>query len=301
MKKPGIGFAVILLSLVPIEAQAETRAAVIKGRIDGAISALDGAAAAAVSAAAAAGRPRIAPMDTAPGRASNMLRSCAVELEPEAELEARIDWVSGVINCLDQLEANFQAQRYLSDPESQSVAATVLIEISTTNRLGAQYLRTLAAESDFLGAKWGIGVGYSHAFRDVVDEAEIVDGLVAVRKDLTEQPRVILEFHNYIWCRGGNRKSDVPIQTGCGLFAAVATRDDKVLSAVGAGFMYGWKVGTGSDAKGFSVGAGVIVDASGKKLGSGYVDGEPAPPGSTKVFLVDKAVVSWMVFFTRTF
>jgi hypothetical protein len=308
MTKPWIGFGAVLLSLAAVEALAETKATVIQGRLRGAISALDSAAAsnaAATNAAAAAvggARPApVMPADTAAGKASNLMRPCATSLEADAELETRIEWAGDAINCLDQLEATFQTQRYLSDPESQSVAATVLIEVSTIKRLAAQYLANLEGERDFLGAKWGVGVGYSHAFRDVVDEAAIVDGLVRVKKDLTGQPRVVLEFHNYVWCRDGNRKGDVPIQTGCGLFAAVATRDDKVVSAVGAGFMYGWKVGTGSDAKGFSVGAGVIVDGSGKKLGKGYVDGEAPPAGATTVFLVDKAVVSWMVFFTRTF
>lgn len=227
-------------------------------------------------------------------------QNCNTQLDDGAGVSDRLEWVEGVLGCLEELEGFYEAQRFDPEALTQRNAGIAHADVAATRRMAAQYRAQLEGEKEFLGAKWGLGVGYSYGFRDIVDEAEIVDGLVRVKKDLTDQPRVIMEFHNYLWCHG-DRKNDRPVETGCGFFAAVASRDDEVVSGVAAGVMYGWKTGTGEDAKGWSVGLGVIVDSSGKKLGAGYVEGEPPPAGATEVFLVDKAVASGILFFTRTF
>jgi len=223
-------------------------------------------------------------------------------LDDKANIDERLAWARSVKACLKASISTLQTTA-AANPAAlgpavarQNEAAAVLADVE-------ERIDTIEGEKDFMGLKWGIGIGYSHGFDDIIDEAEIVDGVVRVKKDLTEQPRVIFEFHNYRWChrKGRSTGDDLPVKTGCGPFAAVATRDDKILSGVAAGWMYGWKTGTGTDATGFSVGVGVIVDSGGKVLGEGFKDGEAPPPGATEVLLKEKAVASGVIFFTRTF
>jgi hypothetical protein len=273
MMKKSTCIAMALALLLSATGQAAPSAAMIKGRLGGSTTAFG---------------------------TEMSAQNCNGNLVDSAGLSERLEWVEGVLSCLEELEGFYDSQRFDPNALTQRNAGIARSDAAATRQLAAQYRAQLQGEKDFLGAKWGVGVGYSHGFRNIVDEAEIVDGVVRVRKDLTGQPRVILEFHNYIWCHG-NRAMDKQVETGCGPFAAVASRDDKAVSGVAAGAMYGWKTGTGADAKGWSVGLGVIVDSSGKKLGEGYIEGEPPPTGATSVFLVDKSAVSGILFFTRTF
>ena len=226
----------------------------------------------------------------------------ATKLDSKANIDERLAWTRSVKECLKASMATLQTTA-AANPAAlgpavarQNLTAAMLAEVEEKED-------ALVGEKDFIGLKWGIGVGYSHGFDEIVDEAEIIDGVVRVKKDLTEQPRVIFEFHNYRWChrKGRSDGDDLPIKTGCGPFAAVATRDDKVVSGVAAGWMYGWKTGTGTDASGFSVGVGVILDSGGKVLGDGFKDGEAPPVGATEVLLKEKSVASGVIFFTRTF
>jgi hypothetical protein len=65
--------------------------------------------------------------------------------------------------------------------------------------------------------------------------------------------------------------------------------------------MYGWKSTDPQESTGFSVGLGVILDADGKELAEGYVEGQPPPVGVTTVQLKEESVWSAVLFVTRTF
>jgi hypothetical protein len=279
-----------------VAVQAAPTASTIQSRLTAATANLN-AEASRVATARGAGFQLL---NTQAAAAARSIGSCNAPLAGSDGLDKRIAWAELVVACLEQVEAGVVAARYTADAQDQQSISMALTAVTDARVQTAEYLAELGGEKDFLGAKWGIGVGYSHAFRDVVDDAGIVDGLVRVKKDLTGQPRVIFEFHNFIGCND-ERVGDVPVKTGCGFFAAVASRDDKAVSGVAAGFMYGWKTGTGTEAKALSIGIGLIADGSGKKLGAGYKEGEPPPPGSSTVFLKDKSVVSAIIFLTRTF
>ena len=228
---------------------------------------------------------------------------CNQALDDDANIDQRLEWARSVKECLKASVATLQASAMVSNPAALAPNVSRQNQAAAALAAADRLEKSLSGEREFIGLKWGVGIGYSHGFDDIVDEAEIVDGVVRVKKDLTDQPRVILEFHNYRWCHrnGRNSSADNPIETGCGPFAAVATRDDKVVSGVAAGWMYGWKTGTGDDAQGFSVALGVILDSSGKQLGAGFKDGQPPPDGATSVLLKEKSVASAVLFFTRTF
>jgi hypothetical protein len=288
------GLVAAVALLIASDVVAAPRAVDIENRLRSAVNALK------TQAASSAARLDVTVDQTPSGIVAGELGNCIFLLAGTAEIDKRIEWAERTLACLEVAEADFEMQRIAPDVNAQR-AFTTSIRVAADIRQQAElYVKELNAERDFIGLKWGVGVGYSHGFDDIVDQAEIVDGVVRVKKDITEQPRIILEFHSYRWCHD-KRSGDVPIEVGCGPFAAVVSSDDEVVSGVAAGWMYGWKTGTGADSQGWSVGIGVIVDSGGKKLGEGYVEGQPPPAGATSVFLKEETVASGLIFFTRTF
>lgn len=146
-----------------------------------------------------------------------------------------------------------------------------------------------------MGLNFGIGLGFSIGDSDAVDDAEIVNGIVRVKSSNKEQPRVVFEFHKYMWC-----KDAMPGKRGCGPFVAIAATQDKVLSGVGMGVMYGWREST-EDPEAFSVGAGIILDTKVTNLADGFAANQAPPAGETTVRFEEKSRWSFILFVTRTF
>ncbi len=157
-------------------------------------------------------------------------------------------------------------------------------------------LQARQSEEQFLGLRWGVGLGFSIARDDIESQAEVVDGVVLATEERRQRPRAVLEYHKYFWCQG----SGVSRTTGCGPFVAVAATEDKVLSGVGLGFMYGRK-SAAADNDGFSLGVGLVLDDNVADLADGFEVGQPAPSGATEVRFLTKARWSLLVFVTRTF
>jgi len=153
------------------------------------------------------------------------------------------------------------------------------------------------ADKSFLGLKWGVGLGYSFGDEDFIDQAELVDDVIRVTNDKTDQARVLLEFHKYFWCNNQNRSAE----TGCGPFIAVAASSNDLLKGVGVGFMYGWRGNEEKASDGFSVGVGAILDNDMKALAGGFNANEPLPSGETDIRYETKARWSAILFVTRTF
>jgi hypothetical protein len=286
------GFAAVLLLLLPYCAQAESRAEAMQRRMQNARAQFADQSAEASE----QGQSAMAKLST--DMSSSLLR-CDAPLAPNADIYQQLAWAESADACLGVLESSLQVRQMTPDTSVQQSAFLSREQLAAL-RLGVQDVAEDArGQIDFMDMSWGVGVGYSHGFDDIVDSAEIRDGVVRVTKDLTEQPRVVLEFHSYRWChrKGTDGK---PIETGCGPFAAVAASGDQI-AGVGAGWMYGWRTGTGEKAEGWSVGIGVILDSGGKELGPGYNEGQPPPDGAQDVFLKEKSVLSALIFFTRTF
>jgi hypothetical protein len=152
------------------------------------------------------------------------------------------------------------------------------------------------SETEFMGLNWGLGFGYSFSDDEAIDDAEIVDGVVRVKSNKKDQPRVVLEFHKYLWCNDQAKNGT----RGCGPFVAVAATQDDILSGVGMGFMYGFKAKP-SDPEGFSIGIGAILDADIKDLADGFKENQPVPTGETAIRYKSESRWSALIFFTRTF
>jgi hypothetical protein len=155
----------------------------------------------------------------------------------------------------------------------------------------------LQAGADYLDLSWGLGFGFSFGFDDAIEEAEVVDGLIRTTKDRTDQPRAVLEFHRFFWCNEKETRDD----RGCGPFLAVAATQDKVLSGVGVGFMYGRRAKNPESKEGFSVGIGAMLDGDVKSLATGFNADQPLPPGESTIRFEEKARWSALLFVTRNF
>jgi hypothetical protein len=198
-------------------------------------------------------------------------------------------------------------QRCLLGLKSQrAVRATALAERADTDAaLASMEAKTAAAETtsggqaEFMGIRFGVGVGVSYSQDDVVPEAELGAGNVIVAtKTETQLPRVIFESHYYGWCKSANCHNGV---FGVGPYFGIVAKTDKLISAFSTGAMFGWKDKKDGDPQGFSVGIGALLDGGVKSLADGFEAGKPLPAGETKIRFEEKARWSAILFFTRTF
>lgn len=205
------------------------------------------------------------------------------------DLQTRIPQLDATLDCLNA--------RYLEIRDPIEAAAFERQEIEPFRR---ESVDTRAAE-DFHGVKFGVGFGAAFGIGDDrVEAASIVNGLVQVSEDRTNEARVFLEFHSYCpmkWCPCGQRKEGV----ACGPFATVAATSDNIVEGVGAGWMFGWRDSKPGANDGFSVAIGVMLDNDVQVLAPGFEEGQPPPNGETTVRFLTESKASAIVFFGRSF
>ena len=142
------------------------------------------------------------------------------------------------------------------------------------------------ANRDFLGIRFGVGFGMTSQLggNERIDEAELVDGVVRVKKTLNHRPRVLFETH-YFWQldaetittdAGTIEEADI----GIGPFAAIQGSSEEVLEAFGIGMMVGFKRDEGSS---FNIGIGIMLDPTVRVLGDGVQPNEPLPNGESEI------------------
>jgi hypothetical protein len=216
-----------------------------------------------------------------------------------AELQA---W-QALENCLETAAARLRLQSAgAADDRTRLAALSAEIQdvqelISLAETARAPFDR----EREFLGLNWGVGLGFGWSDKDRIEQAEIVNNLISVRKETTQQARVFLEYHWFPeqWQNNLGRTQSDRIVRAHGPFIAVAARDDKILSGVGVGWMVGFR--DESKANGFAVAAGAMLDNDVTTLADGFKEGQPPPTGQTEVKFKSESELSYVLFFTRTF
>lgn len=203
----------------------------------------------------------------------------------------RAESANAAVQCVSAGRAAMMAADV--DPEARLRARDLLQPLADE---AVQLKKQADSETEFMGLTWGLGFGFSFSSAELVDDAEIVNGIVRMKSQKKQQPRVVMEFHKYLWCNKGNTDGT----RGCGPFVAVAASEDKVLSGVGVGFMYGLK-SKPTDSDGFSVGIGAILDGKVKDLAEGFKINQPPPAGETTVRFEEKSRWSALMFVTKTF
>jgi len=132
----------------------------------------------------------------------------------------------------------------------------------------------------------GFGFGVALGFRinvykpDIVTDASIdANGVVRVDTRSNATAGFVLESH-YFFLR--SKEDDYGNKTfGMGPFVAVQPGSDQIVTAIGVGWMAGWRRNNAGGA--FTLGVGYASIPSAKVLGDEFVPGQAAPAGATAV------------------
>lgn len=144
---------------------------------------------------------------------------------------------------------------------------------------------------------FGVGIGFSWGRGpERVEDAEVVNGVVRVKRAATDKPRLFLEAHKFVWV---NRARGI----GVGPFVSVQSGADDALSSWGAGIMFGFReeAKQGDEPTSWNLGVGYLWDADVKTLGDGVVADAPLPEGETDIRYKNTSAGSIFVVFSRKF
>jgi hypothetical protein len=196
-------------------------------------------------------------------------------------------------------------------------------------------IKTEEATTDFLGLKWGLGIGVIGGFGGdrAVEKASIINGVVRVEEEGNLRPQSFLEMHVFLdrkardwrWyqqgkaaaqmakSRGVTRKPteegkklttptwptmpDPPLW-GFGPFIALQSSDKKVIDALSLGVMWGLRKDPQSSVS-LNVGIGLSFDPSVQVLGGGLKDGQKT--AETEVRFKKEGRFGWALMASFTF
>ena len=220
--------------------------------------------------------------------------------------------LSDAQTALAEFSAKTQVFKNMPEIQALDVPSISAVNETTDDALNAltEAAKAVAASKDaddkrkkaeekkkLLGWNWGAGVGASFGLEgDRISDAEIQNGVVRVKKDVTNTPRLVLEIHNFIGeLEVGKREG------GHGPFAAVnfGAADGNTLTAFGLGWMWGVKHAERDGS--FNIGLGLMLDQNVKVLGDGFTENAPPPPMETEVRFKEESQLSAVVFFSTTF
>jgi hypothetical protein len=168
------------------------------------------------------------------------------------------------------------------------------------------------AGKKFTSARFGAGISLTTDLHgdSRVDEAEIVDGVVRIKKDSDVRARVMLETH--VFAKGfkylpvveeeddgddddnepriSMRRADsapevarVPM-VGLGPFVAIQPGSDQIIDAVALGIMVGFRrTQSLKDSSSLNIGFGYVVDPDTQLLGEGIEPNKPLPGNETQI------------------
>jgi hypothetical protein len=146
----------------------------------------------------------------------------------------------------------------------------------------------LAANTDTLKNDLGFGIALGLTTNvtgpNIVTNATIdANGIVRVNTRANTTAGLMLETHYFIWPRPPADDVQDNRKWGTGPFVAAQPGTSQIISAVGAGWMVGFRRPKGSRPSGFGLGVGYEAIPSAQVLGSEFVDGKPAPLGPNGV------------------
>jgi hypothetical protein len=122
-----------------------------------------------------------------------------------------------------------------------------------------------------LGFGLALGLSTNVTGPNIVNNATVdANGIVRVNTRANTSAGFMFETHYYIWT--GKK---YPIATGP--FVAAQPGSSQIISAVGAGWMLGFRRPQGSATPGFGLGLGYEAIPAAQVLGSEFVDGQKAP------------------------
>ena len=169
------------------------------------------------------------------------------------------------------------------------LVTTLTMVLGLTALFAASASAQAAAQADPDLKKLGFGVAVDFKWNifspDMVAEASIdSQGIVRVDKRVNTSAGFSLEMHTFI-IQGGSmlakdRTTELK-QWGMGPFVMIQPGTEQIIHSVGMGWMFGWRLNDAGQA--FTLGFGYAAIPSAKVLGSEFVEGQPAPPGTTAI------------------
>lgn len=187
-------------------------------------------------------------------------------------------------------------------PSDTTPSSSAVVIVGTSGALSASTSVALNAQaapksvqtstggiSDTLKNNFGFGVALGLATNvtgpNIVNSATVdANGIVRVNTRANTSAGVLLETHYFIWPQPSNGAKAGATDDrwwGTGPFVAAQPGSSQIISAVGAGWMIGFRRPKGSSPGGFGLGAGYEAIPAAQVLGAEFVDGKPAPVGPT--------------------
>lgn len=170
-----------------------------------------------------------------------------------------------------------------STPVSSAVAITGTAgSLSHTNSiiLSVQPAATTDTLKNDLGFGIALGLTTNVTGANIVTNATIdANGIVRVNTRANTTAGLMLETHYFIWPRPPDDNVPDNRKWGTGPFVAAQPGSSQIISAVGAGWMIGFRRPKGSRPSGFGLGVGYQAIPAAQVLGSEFVDGKAAPVG----------------------
>ncbi len=149
-------------------------------------------------------------------------------------------------------------------------------------------------QETFAGLNFGVGLSVTHDLgkHDRVAQAGVVNGIVRVDNKGNDVARVMLESHyfftpsvSFMGVKSlANLEDRSKVNWGTGPFVALQPGGDKIIDAVGIGWMLGFKRNDkADDSSSFNIGIGAVVDPAVKILGAGIHENQALPDGEQDV------------------
>ena len=201
--------------------------------------------------------------------------------------------VHAEVNAVQALRTRVDAKSQCRQTTLRSLAAEV-----------GEKVNTAAADFEALGFGGGYAALVSLGDESRVEEAEVVNGLVRVKKDNDVQFGPVLEMHKFVWplrsqtlvkvgndwvlateAVGGCIDDDIPHKSvpliAAAPFVTVRVGGNDVVQSFGVGVMFGFR--TAESDKSLNFGLAYVTDPSVKTLGDGIEDGSALPTGETQI------------------
>jgi len=199
--------------------------------------------------------------------------------------------------CLEEVQAfliaNVAAPASTDPTAARLGASAELLAFGPVIEAAKKKEDEAGAAKSFMGSNWALGIGYSFGKGPKrITEAEVVNGVVRVTQDDTDQPLVLLEAHHLF---------PMGQRFGIGPFASLQTGSEDAVLGFGAGVLFGWKDAEKDSSGGFLLGLGYGWTHNVKTLGDGIVADQPLPTGETEVRFKNQSAESLMFFVSRRF
>jgi hypothetical protein len=174
----------------------------------------------------------------------------------------------------------------VTDSEAQELLITGLVQ----HKINEEQERESLA--DFKGFNLGAALALAVYLDEPVEEAAMAGGVVRVTRQRDAVTRLMLESHYFFVPKEG--------RIGLGPFVGVLSSGEKIVDALGFGFMLGLRSGV-RESRSFNVGLGLMVEPDLKHLGSGLVDGAELPDGETEIRYQEASAEALLLLVSFTF